>query len=307
MKKLYGKGLLFCMIILCFCICILHLSTREPARSIIAKWTDSEGFMEANTMLPSFAQANIADGTTQLLIGDSIANQLFVSLGEKNPQTAILTTNAALLMPGQYLLAKEYLENHPHATDVFLVIHPLPLTRTFDTEWGYRYGAMTYVETGAIKDLEQNTIDTMEDLYGRFFMNKEVVNLIEASPICRKLCLSYIDFNKENDSLAFPFEMADQYAQKLYDLCQKNKVTLHIHPSPVSEFYREQVTELAEAYTSTWMYSQFPNYFNEIMYYPDEWSEDLSHFSGEYAERDSLNAIIRQAYGTTPLSLLKTE
>lgn len=307
MKKLYGKGLLFCAIIFCICIGILYLSAREPSRSLIAKWTDSEDFMEANTMLPSFAQANIADGTTRLLIGDSIANQLFVSLREQNPQTAILTTNAALLMPGQYLLAKEYLENHPNATDIFLVIHPLPLTRTFDTEWSYRYAAMTYVETGTIKELDQNTIDTMEELYGAFFMNKEVVRLVEASPLCRKLSLSYIDFHKENDTLDFPFEMADQYARKLYELCQEHKATLHIHPSPVSEFYREQVAELANAYETTWMCSHFPDYFNEIMYYPDEWSEDLSHFSGEHAERGRLNEIIRQAYGTSPLSLLNTE
>lgn len=307
MKKLFLKGMLFCIIILSAVACFIYLSAREPARSVIARWTNSEDFMTESGMLPYFARAREANGSTSLIIGDSIANQLFSGLNANNPKTDILTTNATLLISGQYLLAQEYMKNHPDATDIFLVIHPLALTRTFDTEWGYRYAVMTYVETDTIDYLDENTIDAMASVYGAFFMQKNIVNLIEDSPVCRKLYLSYININREDYILESPFEMADQYVKKLYDFCLENQVELHIYPSPVSEYYKKQAMELSEGYGNTWMATKFPDYFNQIMFYPDVWTEDFSHFSGEYVERGQLNEIIRQAYGQTALSQLHFE
>lgn len=307
MKKLFLKGLLFCIIIFSLVACFICFSTREPTRSVIARWTNSEDFMTGSGMLTHFTRARDTNGSTRLIIGDSIANQLFSDLQANNPKTDILTTNAALMITGQYLLAEEYIKNHPDATDIFLVIHPLPLTRTFDTEWGYRYAAMTYVETDTIDYLDENTIDAMASVYGAFFMQKNIVSLIEDSPVCRKLYLSYININSEDYIQESPFEIADQYVKKLYDLCSENQVELHVYPSPVSEYYKNQVMELSEDYGNTWMSTKFPDYFNQIMFYPDAWSEDLSHFSGEYAEREQLNEIIRQAYGQTALSQLHFE
>jgi hypothetical protein len=45
----------------------------------------------------------------------------------------------------------------------------------------------------------------------------------------------------------------------------------------------------------------YPDFFQNILYYPDEWSEDTSHFSGEHAEREELNKIIDIAYEGTVL------
>lgn len=307
MKKLFLKGLLFYIIILSVVACFIYFSTKEPTRSVIARWTNSEDFMAGSGLLSHFARAREANDSTVLIIGDSIANQLFWGLQVNNPKTDILTSNAALMITGQFLLAEEYIKNHPDATDIFLVIHPLPLTRTFDTEWGYRYGVMTYVETDTIDNLDKNTIDAMASVYGTFFMRKNIVRLIEDSPICRKLYLSYIDLNREDYVQESPFEIADQYVKKLYDLCRINQVELHVYPSPVSEYFRNQVTELSEEYGNTWMSTIFPDYFSQIMFFPDAWSEDLSHFSGEYAEREQLNEIIMQAYGQTALSKLNFE
>ena len=307
MRKLFFKGLLFCIIILSVAAGFIYSSTKEPTRSAIARWTNSEDFMAGSGMLSYFARAKEANGSTMLIIGDSIANQLFSGLQANNPKTDILTTNAALMITGQYLLAGEYIKSHPDATDIFLVIHPLPLTRTFDTEWGYRYAAMTYVETDTIGYLDENTIDAMAGVYGTLFMKKNIVNLIENSPVCRKLYLSYIDINREDYIQESPFEIADQYVKKLYDLCLENQVELHVYSSPVSEYFKDQVMELSEEYENTWMSTKYPDYFDQIMFYPDAWSEDLSHFAGEYAERGRLNEIIIQAYGQTALSQLHFE
>lgn len=296
MKKFLTKGFLFFTIILLLVAGILFLSTKEPARTVLAKWTNSEDFTDESEMLPYFARAREQDGTTQLIIGDSICRQMFSGMEGYNPQTSILATNAALMITGQYLLAEEYLQNHPDTTDIYLIMHPLTMTRTFDNEWSYRNAVMTYVETDTLRFLDENTIEAMESVYGALFLQKNVVQLIEDSPICRKLYLSYVNANRENYVQSSSFEISDQYVKKLYDLCEENGVELHLYSSPVSEYYREQMTELAPEYEETWMYSQYPDYMNEIWYYPSEWAEDLSHFSGEYAERDKLNEAIKTAY-----------
>lgn len=301
MKKFIVKGILFCTIIASVCAVFLFLSTKESIRFVIAKWTDSEEFMSESGMLPYFEKARQQDGTMQLVIGDSICRQMFEGVSEYNPETSILATNAALMITGQYLMAEEYLRNHPDTTDVFLVMHPLTLTRTFDTEWSYRYAVMTYVETDTMQYLDDNTIDAIESTFGDFFLNGSVVRLIEDSPVARKLGLSYINNNKVSYEQSSSFEIADQYVKKLYDLCEEKGVELHFYSSPVAEYYREEMTELSESYKGTWMSSRYPDYFNDIWYYPTEWSEDLSHFSGEYAERDRLNETIRQAYNQTVL------
>lgn len=301
MKKLLCKGIVFCAVILIICSGVIFLSTQDSCRLLMAQWTDSEEFMDGNVMLPYFNRARREDQTSQLLIGDSICNQMFLRFGEYNPHMSMLTTNAAFMITGQYLLAEEYLEHHPESTDVFLVMHPLPLTRTFDTEWSYRYGVMTYVEAGVMERLDENTRSAMAGVYGGLFMKKGMVQLVEDSPIVRKLYLSYINFNREDYVQSSPFEIADQYVKKLYELCQRHGARLHLYSSPVSEAFREQVAALAQEYDKTWMSEKFPDYFNDILYYPDEWSEDSSHFSGKYAETEMLKETVRRAYGETRL------
>lgn len=295
------KGTVFYTIILAVITAVIFLSTHEAAKPIIAQWTNCSEYMGESGRISKYEAARTQDGTTQLVIGDSICNQMFGGLSSYNPQASILGMDAAFMITGQYLLAEEYLKNHPEATDIFIIMHPLAITRTFDMEWSYRYGVMPYVETDTLQYLDQNTIDIMADTYGSFFLQKDIVSLVENSPICRKLCLNYLLQNKTPYVQEHSFEIADQYVKKLHDLCQKNNVQLHLYSSPVAENYRKQVEELALEYQGTWMSLQYPDYLNDIFFYPDEWAEDLSHFSGEYAERNELNEIIREAYGGTAL------
>ncbi len=301
MKKLFWKCALFCFIITALCAFFLFLSVKEPFRPMIARLTSCEDFMDESGMLPGFEKAGQQDQTTQLVTGDSICRQLFAPLEQYNPEKRVLATNAALMMPGQYLLAREYLQSHPETTDVFLVMHPLTLTRTFDLEWGYRYAAMTYVETDTLQYLDESTRNAMEGAYGAFFLRKDTVWMIENSPICRKLGLNYMNTHGKPYEQSHSFEIADLYVVRLYNLCRENGARLHLYSSPVAEYYREEMAVLAVEYQETRMSSLFPDYMEDIWYYPDEWTEDLSHFSGEYAQRERLNEIIEQAYGQTPL------
>ncbi len=296
MKKLIVKGSIFVVLVVILCGVFLLMSAKEPMRTYIAQWTDSADYMDENQMLPAYEQAAQEDGKTILLIGDSICQQLFTGLEEENPRVAILPTNASLMVPGQYLLAERFLEHHPDTTDVFLMLHPLPMIRTFDVEWGYRNAAMTYVETNTLEKLDENTIRIMKSVYGGLFLQPWVVELVEQSPLCRKLSLSYLNANRKPYIQSSSFEISQQYVVKLYELCQEYGANLHLYTAPVSEHYREQMEELEEEYKDTRLDELYPNYFQQIKYYSNEWTEDYSHFSPAYATRENFNQIIRWAY-----------
>ena len=132
-------------------------------------------------------------------------------------------------------------------------------------------------------------------------MQKNIVELIENSPVLQKLVLSYILFYGEEYVQSSSFEIADQYIQKLYNLCQEKGVTLHFHSAPVAEHYREQMQTLLPEFENSWLSTQYPDYMNDIYYYPTQWAEDLSHFSGEYGQRPQLNQTIQNAYEGTVL------
>ena len=197
LKKLFGKGIVFCSIILSICAGVIFLSMRDPYRQRIAEWTDSQDFMDDNEVLPCFDGARKQDQTRQLLIGDSICGQMFYGFQGYNQHISMQASIAPFMITGQYLLAEEYLKYHPEATDIFLVMHPVALTRTFDMQWSYRYGVMTYAEADAMERLDENTRDVMASVYGNIFIKKEIVQLIEDSPILRKLFLNYIILNEK--------------------------------------------------------------------------------------------------------------
>ncbi len=301
MKKLFGKGFAFIVVIFAVCAGVVFLSVQDASKRVIARWTASEEFMEENGLLLFFDNVRTEDQTTSLIIGDSICDQLFTRLGEYNPEISFQAADATLMITGQYLLVEEYLKYHPDATDVFLIMHPMPLTRSFDTEWSYRYGVMTFVEAGVLEYLDENTIEAMAGIYGRLMMKENVVRLVEESPVLRKVCLSYISLNKNDYVQSSAFEIADQYVKKMYDLCEEHGAELHLYAAPVSEFFRESVESLAQGYGDTWMSSRFPDYFSDIFYYPNEWSRDMSHFGGEYATPERMNMTIEEAYGQTEL------
>ncbi len=76
---------------------------------------------------------------------------MFRRLQKYNEDISIIGSNGAITLAGQYILAEEYLRNHPDATDLYLILLPESLTRTFDTSYGYQYAVMSFAETGTLQ------------------------------------------------------------------------------------------------------------------------------------------------------------
>lgn len=300
MKKFYINVFSFLVLMVMLLAGFDYLSMRDDTRMLIAEWTDSTAFVSENNVTDEIKnyiyKAQTEDGTTKLIVGDSVCRQLFAGLQEANEDFTIIGSNGAITVAGQYILMKEYLEHHPEATDVFLIILPESLERTYDTTWGYQYGVMPFVETNTLRWLDENTLNIISSTYGEFFLNPQVVNRIRLSGINKKIYLNLLRKRSAGYRLTDYFELANQYICKMDELCKERNVNFHLYPCPVSESKKEDMEELIPQFMESEIYPINPSFFEQIYYFPAEQAADGAHFSGDYANQECYNDIISVAF-----------
>lgn len=302
--QLYLKITCFIGVLLGIVAFFIVLSSVSVTKTAIAKMTDSEDYLAdavgADQIRYNFSKAKRDDGTTAAVIGDSVCNQIFTGLQEYNDTVSMIGGNAALTMAGQYLLAKSYLDTHKDATDLYLVVLPESLNITF-TPTVYRYMVIPCCESGLINELDADTLDYMYSVYGKIFMNPNMIKLVDQSGLNRKIYLNSL--MEHVYSMEFPdnYFLADRYVVKIAQLCKDRNVNFYMYPSPVSESKREYTEQLVELYKCSPMYELFPNYIDMIHFYPDEQFKDGQHFGGDYSTQESYDEKIRQIYGDTPM------
>jgi len=278
---------------------------KEPFRVHLARLTNSYDLIMVNVgpdeIKPYIDKVQTDDNTTKLIIGDSVCHQMFNDLQEYNNDISIVGSNAAITMTGQYILAEEYIKNHAHITDIYLIVLPDSLARTFDTSFGYQYAVMPFVETETLSLLDSNTIRQMESVYGKFFMKPPIVNAIDKSGINRKLYLNLLRDYRNGYQPKNRFEIAEQYIGKIYELCEKNHIDLHLYAGPVSDTKTKSIESMKEEYKATALYDYFPDYLENIHYYPDEQFRDGVHFGGDYENQECYNQKITEMFSEQEL------
>lgn len=313
MKKFVIKVCVFIIVFLSIVIGLDYLSMTEQYRMPLAKLTNSEDYISVNVgpdeIKPYIKKAGETNEYTQLIIGDSVCRQMFDGLQQYNSEICILGSNGSVTMTGQYILAKLFIESHPETTDIWLIVLPTALKGGFGLRYGYQYAVMPFVETDTLQYLEQDTIDEMADIYGRFFLRKDVVYAIDRSGINRKIYLNALS-KKEQVQGAEVGETSVLYICKIMELCEENDIRLHMLPGPVSDANEdsEYMCELAKEYSISPLMEMFPEYLNQIKYYPAEQFGDGLHFSGDYANQQQYNKKIWEIYGESGLmEFLRTE
>ena len=286
------------------------LSYDENYSMPIARLTCSDTFLThmdgPDWIVPLIEKVQKKDHSRILLLGDSVGRQMFIDLADINKDVCVATAIAPFTMCGQYILTRLYLDNHPKATDVYLVMVPMDDVSTdFNIEYAYQYVVMPLVETDKLDMLDDRTIDELEYIFGSFFMKENVVSKIDASGLNRKLYLNYIKDYAAND---YPHTLEESvyvsYLKKTADLCEERGVRFHLLPAPLPDMdvYHEIVTEKAPVYFGqTGLDDLFPDYFERVRYYPEEMFPDGVHFGGIYESQDNYNKVIREMYGYSGL------
>jgi hypothetical protein len=287
------------------------LSYDDDYSMPIAKLTYSDTYLThmdgPDWIVPLIEKVQEKDGSHILLLGDSVGRQLFIDLADINDEVCVAPAIAPFTVCGQYVLTRLYLDNHPDATDVYLVMVPMDdVSKNFNIEYAYQYVVMPLVETDTLGLLDGSTVDELRYLFGSRFMERPVVERIDNSGLNRKLYLNWIKDHVKND---YPHSLEESvyvsYLKKISGLCSEKGVTFHLLPAPVpdADVYHRTVEEKApEYFESAGLDILFPDYLSNVRYYPEEMFSDGVHFGGRYEDQSVYNGIIREMYGYSGLT-----
>lgn len=265
----------------------LVISSMEMWRIPIARLTKSSEYAEGNVgareIIPYIEKVQEKNACTKLIIGDSVCNQVLNRFQEGNEEFCISGTNRAITLAGQYILAEEFVKNHKNVTDIYLVIILDSLTAEFDRQFGYQYVVMPFTETDTIEDLMPSTRRQLRKIYGPLFCWKPVVEVIETSPLNRKLFFNYLSYKNQFFPLQSDTVVSDvsyQYLEKLSHLCDQNNIKLHLIPGPLADTEERHVQKekIEQEIKEKGFIEYFGDYFEKIAYYPVELFRDGIHF-----------------------------
>ena len=280
------------------------LSFDDDYSMPIAKLTESDTYLThmdgPDWIVPLIEKVSEEDGSHVLLVGDSVCRQMFIDLMDINKETCVAPAISPFGMCGQYVLVKRYLDSHPDATDVYLMMVPMgDVSQDFSIEYGYQYVVMPLVETDLLDMLDEDTIDELRYLFGEWFMKPSVVRRIDNSGLNRKLYLNYIKVYRKNDyEHTLENSVYIKYLKRIRVLCDERSVKLHFlsDPIPDTDLYHDIVeVQVPQLFSETGLDEMFPEYLRSVRFYPEELFEGV-HFKGKYDNRGNYDKIIREMY-----------
>lgn len=301
MRTFLRKLAVFLLLAFLFIVGFLILSSTEMWRMPIAKLTKSSEYAEGNVgareIIPYIEKVQKKNACTKLIIGDSVCNQVLNRFQEGNEEFCICGTNRAITLAGQYILAEEFVKSHKGVTDIYLVIILDSLTAEFDRQFGYQYVVMPFTETDTIENLMPSTRSQLRKIYGPLFCWKPVVEVIETSPLNRKLFLNFLTYKEQilpMGSDAIVSDVSYQYLEKLYRLCEENDMQLHLIPGPHAdtEAQHTQKERIERELKENGAIKYFGDYFDKIEYYPVELFRDGVHFNEDVIGEDFFENIV---------------
>ena len=297
-KNRRGSVIAFSLLLLIMLVVADYCSYLPKTKGYINKLTVTDGGRYGNDEMElGINMAREVDGTTKLVLGDSVSAQLFGGLGLLQDRVKVCTVNQAITMCGQYVLAKEYIKTHPDATDIYLIIYPGTLASTSRRTTSYQYVAMPLIEYGLEDDIDELMMGKLESMFGKVFLKPSVIKYMDYSGINRKIYLYYQLKLEEKENITYP-EVSDvtiDYLDKMYQLCKDNDVTLHLASGPICDIEKRHEEEaiIKEVFAETGLDGKFPTYCDSFVYYPAElFLDDEVHFKMEYKNRETLNPII---------------
>ncbi len=287
MKKFFLKLFLFGVLYMSIAGTFLVASANEKLGMPIAELTHSKEYIYEdfgpNEIMPYIARVQEKNQYTKLVLGDSVCNQIFERYHGTDSDLCICGTNQAVSMAGQYILAKEFVDNHENVTDIYLIIIMDSLASGFNAQLGYQYAVMPFVETDTIGALDEETRDEISHMYGGFFSKKKTVEIIHKSPLCMKL---YLNALAKKDQM-FPqkqqgliSDLSYRYLIKLQDLCDKEGIRFHLTPGPHADSENQHVRaeQVRREVEERGDQLDLETYFDQIIYYPEALFKDRVHF-----------------------------
>lgn len=235
-----------------------------------------------------------------VLMGDSVARQLFGQDDRMAHQGwAVLATNQAITLTGQYFILRRYLDRNPLPKIAVMVSLPY-LSETMDTPFADNYIQRTFTEwreVGEIFLLNRDPVFTLKSLAYKLFPSFKYRlylqnNLLGYTNAEIYTGAAYGKKPKSSDSYSMlrffkkivsERDISFMYFEKILHITQRNNISFQFIPPPIKESNMDAIRGYEKLLrkrlpTLEKRYSNF-QYVRELTYYPENFFVDNVHYS----------------------------
>ncbi|MCM1252776.1 MAG: hypothetical protein NC321_08135 [Clostridium sp.] len=236
-------------------------------------------------------KAGVNDGYTGLVLGDSVARQIFQpKYQEESDDICYLATNQAVTTIGNFVLMERFLENNPQIEDVYYIARPDSIMGNPNFIYTYSYFVTPLYNELFLQYLEPETKAELENVYGRFFVSREFPKWMLAK--YPKLLDIYqngrrrIQQMKRKADGGEEMDMAAIYLGKMKAVCDEKNIRFHLLAPPIPENYEYFLEEMQDRLYFEGEEELLNRYMDSIIYVSEDELVDGVHMSDSYLEKN---------------------
>ncbi len=213
-----------------------------------------------------------------VVLGDSVADQFFPAGMYRNS----LTTNGAVLMCGQYILAYNALTRNPNLKYLVLMINPQAIGFGFERGWTYSSFVKPFYTPANLTHFSGLIWSKMRARPQSFLAILPLVKVAR--------CFSDIRFSSRKERNNFFSDVSLEYLQRIEKLAAARQVQLFILSPPVSASRRDSlVKRMRLGVSQNGLESRFRDYFERMVFVDDRcFSRGSIHLQGAYLAKNRL-------------------
>ena len=233
-----------------------------------------ESFVNGSEVYTSIKISNQKSKKKKLLLGDSVAKQLFM-YNHDNTEINSLACNQAISMVGHFLLFKNYLATGNKIDTVVMLISPvISFENNLDQLYTFHYFLKPFYKAEYKAEFSEN-------------VNRQIkkIPFYKASQFPLIIASNWSPSFKSNDLKikSFLSPITQEYLLKIKRLAENNNITFLIYPTPLRRSLKNSIDSIRSSKVSTpGLEKEFSFYFNKINYIDDKYYSDLPHLKKKF-------------------------
>jgi hypothetical protein len=214
---------------------------------------------------------------TVVVLGDSVAAQLFSSLTTANS----LTINGAVMNCGQYILAYNALTRNPQIKTLVLILHPESVGFGFERRTIYSSFVKPFYTPANVKHFSRLVWSKMRT---RPLSYLTILPLIKVAR-----CFPDIRFPGRDKAVGLFSDTSLEYLHRIEGLAEAHRVQLILLSPPLRTSFKKRImNRFRPEVDRNGLKARFGPYFKRLVFVEDKHFQDRVHLRSDYLRRSRL-------------------
>lgn len=289
MKRFLGRGI----VLLCLCAVLIQLAAWGAFQTGWAMRT-----LTGREVYEALAEARRPSPAKVILLGDSVATQLYTHHGRPRDDIRVLCSNAAISMAGQYVVLLQALEaGSLKNSEVVLVYHPDSFRFDIQDRFAFQYFVKPFYRIRWLSEFSPTVKARVREVPWSATVWLPMIRFGNWTPDWKGPAQS-----SSQGAKRYLREVSIEYLHRIEELSRTGGFPLRLMPPPVCEMWANEFLDVAQFQSevhSAGLDELFRDYFDQLQLRPRNWyrDNDMIHLRG--SKLDML--------GNDPLGLLSSD